>query len=164
MIKHFKKLMYECFPSIDDKKSITNAYKTETSFGVFEQSTDYDMYNCDEDIVMNSAKWTADEIKIAAARYRDPRSRPAGWTAYDCILQTITRDNFDWFHTCNILSLDLSDDDLPPYPLDKELKPFEYEHYIDYKKKHGLTSKDKIDAFLKESSKTLNGRKNVKKD
>lgn len=157
MIRHFKKLMYECFPDADDRKAIDDADNMVDYFGLFEEESNYDMYNCNEDIVISCTNWLANEIKIASAKYRDKSNRPTGWTAIDCIMQQKSWDAFDWIHVGGVLSQELGNHDgLPPYPLDKVLRPLQYQHYIDYKKKYNLDNDDKIDAFLKGIHKECN--------
>lgn len=162
MIRHFKKLMYECFPDPADRQSIDTADKAIDFSGIFECSDKRILFNKEEDLTEPESKMIENAIKIASVKYRDPRSRPQGWSAYKCIEDTILKESYEWLDIDFVLMEErayhregtyiVPSDSSRTYIV-QNLKPLQKMAYQDYKRKYQLTTLDAIDKFRHQLSK-----------
>lgn len=152
MIKHFKKLIYECFPDPIDQQSIDEADKTVDYAGVFECSDKVLFFHWDEDLTETEAQHISNIIKLAAVKYGDKSKRPAGWSAYKCIEETLLEERKNWFDSDFVLTEEKAFGSEETYIV-QHLKPLQKEAYHDYKRKYKLDSYDAISRFLKQIAK-----------
>lgn len=144
--------MYECFPDQADQQSIDAADKAIDSSGIFECSDKMILFNKDCDFTERESKMIENAIKIASVKYRNPRSRPRGWSAYKCIEDTILKESCNWLDIDFVLTEEKAFGSEDTYVVE-HLKTMQKQAYHDYKRKYQLNTLDDIDKFIHQLAK-----------